>query len=282
LLSNLDSDVSLSWAREDGKCMKVLLIGDILSKIGRNALKYGLPNLKKFYNVDLCIGNIENASGMFGITKKVKNIISDAGVDIMTSGNHIWDKAEGVQLLDSDEDILRPANYPKGVPGRGYLITNVNGISVAVINLQGRVFMPPIDCPFQSVDNILRKLDNRIKIIIVDIHAEATSEKLAMAFFLDGKVSVVVGTHTHVPTGDERILEGGTAYQTDLGMTGPFDSVIGMKKKETINRFLLGIKQKFKVGGNIPVIEGLFVDIDDETGKAQRVERVLKRVDITD
>jgi len=142
--------------------------------------------------------------------------------------------------------------------------------------------MPPIDCPFQSARSILQKLGENVKIIIVDFHAEATSEKLAMAFFLDGKVSAVVGTHTHVPTGDERILEGGTAYQTDLGMTGPFDSVIGMKKEETINRFLLGTKQKFKVGGNIPVIEGLFIEIDDETGKAIKVERILKRVERTD
>jgi metallophosphoesterase (TIGR00282 family) len=262
--------------------MKVLLIGDILSKTGRNALKCGLPGLRENYDIDLCVANVENAAGMFGITKKIKDIISDAGVDIMTSGNHIWDKAEGVKLLDSDEDILRPANYPEDVPGSGYLITEVNGIPVAVINIQGRVFMPSIDCPFRAVDKILRNLGDHVKIIIVDIHAEATSEKLAMGFFLDGRVSVVAGTHTHVPTGDERILGNGTAYQTDLGMAGPFDSVIGMRKKETIDRFLLGIKQKFRVGGEIPVIEGLVVDIDDKTGKAKTVERILKRVEKAD
>ena len=216
--------------------MKVLLIGDILSKTGRKALKVGLPGLKEFYDIDLCVANVENAAGMFGITKKTKEAISDAGVDIMTSGNHIWDKAEGVNLLDSDEDILRPANYPEDAPGSGYLTTEINGIHVAVINIQGRVFMPSIDCPFRAVDKILRNFGDNIKIIIVDIHAEATSEKLAMGFFLDGRVSVVVGTHTHIPTGDERILENGTAYQTDLGMAGPFDSVIGMRKKETIDR----------------------------------------------
>ncbi|HMA77113.1 MAG TPA: TIGR00282 family metallophosphoesterase [Candidatus Krumholzibacteriaceae bacterium] len=259
--------------------MRVLLLGDVLSKIGRNALKIGLPQLKEYYQIDLCVANVENAAGMFGITKKVKNVISNCGVDIMTSGNHIWDKSEGVELLGLDNDILRPANYPEDVPGKGHLITEINGTSVAVINLQGRVFMPAIDCPFRTVDKILRELEDNIKIILVDIHAEATSEKLAMAFYLDGRVSVVVGTHTHVPTADERILRNGTAYQTDLGMSGPFDSVIGMKKKETINRFLKGIKQKFKIGGEIPVIEGLFVDIDNRTGKARKVERILKKID---
>ncbi len=262
--------------------MKLLMVGDVLSKSGRQALRYGLSDLRESYGVDLCVANVENAAGMFGITEKVKDAISEAGVDIMTSGNHIWDKNEGIGLLDSDEDILRPANYPKGVPGRGYMVKKVGTVQVAVINIQGRIFMPPTDCPFRKVDSILCDIDPSVSVIIVDFHAEATSEKLAMGFYLDGRVSVVAGTHTHVPTADERILEGGTAYQSDIGMAGPFDSVIGMRKKETINRFLKGINQRFRVGGADPVIEGLFVEIDDKTGKAVRLERILKRVERID
>ena len=259
--------------------MRVLLLGDILSRVGRNALKNSLTEVREKYRVDLCLTNVENAAGMFGVTRKVKNEISRAGVDIMTSGNHIWDNSQGVELLETDTDILRPANYPDDVPGRGFLIMEYNNVQVAVINLQGRIFMPATDCPFRKADEILEALDDSIKIVLVDFHAEATSEKLAMGFYLDGRVSGVAGTHTHVPTADERILEKGTAYQTDIGMVGPFDSVIGMKKKSVIKRFITGTKHRFSPGGSEPVIQGLSVEIDHRTGRAVSVERVFERAE---
>ncbi len=258
--------------------MKVLMIGDVLSKVGRNALKTGLPGLKKRLGTDLCTANVENGSGMFGLTEKVALEISDSGVDVMTAGNHIWDKREGIGLLDSREDIVRPANYPPGVPGRGFTIKEISGVKVCVMNLQGRTFMPAIDCPFRKADSILESLPAELKVILVDFHAEATSEKLALGYYLDGRVSVVAGTHTHVPTADERILPEGTAYQTDIGMAGPFDSIIGVRKDQVIERFLKGINVRFSVGGNSPCIEGLAVEIDDATGKALSVERIHEPV----
>ncbi|MBU8921052.1 MAG: YmdB family metallophosphoesterase, partial [Bacteroidales bacterium] len=202
--------------------MNVLMLGDVLSRVGRKALGAGLPSLKEEYNVDLCTANVENAAGMFGVTEKVIREIRDAGVDVMTSGNHIWDKREGIRLLDASDDLLRPANYPPGVPGIGYTITEAGGRSACVINLQGRTFMPDIDCPFRKADDILASMPSDVKIIIIDFHAEATSEKLALANYLDGRVSLLAGTHTHIPTADERILPQGTGYQTDIGMTGPY------------------------------------------------------------
>ncbi len=259
--------------------MRVLLLGDVLSRVGRKALKGSLAAVREKFLVDLCLANVENAAGMFGITRKVKNEISRAGVDIMTSGNHIWDKRQGVELLDTDMDILRPANYPDEAPGKGFLVMDCNNVKVAAVNLQGRIFMPATDCPFRKADEILGALENKAKIILVDFHAEATSEKLALGFYLDGRVSVVAGTHTHVPTADQRILKEGTAYQTDIGMVGPFDSVIGMKKKSVIKRFITGTKQRFSAGGSDPVIQGLCVEIDEETGRAMNIERVFERVE---
>jgi len=259
--------------------MKVLLLGDVLSRVGRTALRKGLRKVREKYAVDLCVGNVENAAGMFGITRKVKDEISRAGVDIMTSGNHIWDNSQGIEVLDTDPDILRPANYPDDVPGKGFLVSEVDDIPVAVMNLQGRTFMPATDCPFRKATEILNRLDEDIRVILVDIHAEATSEKLALGYYLDGKVSVVAGTHTHVPTADERILEQGTAYQTDLGMVGPFDSVIGMKKNNVIKRFITGTRHRFNAGGSDPAIQGLSVEIDEQSGRAVGLERVFERVE---
>jgi metallophosphoesterase (TIGR00282 family) len=259
--------------------MRILVIGDVLSKVGRKALAKGLPSLKKKLEVDFCTANVENAAGMFGVTAKVLDEISAAGVDVMTSGNHIWDKREGISLLDDRENLLRPANYPPGVPGSGWRIFKVGGTRVCVMNLQGRTFMPTIDCPFRAADRILTQLGSDVKVRIVDFHAEATSEKLALGFYLDGRVSVVAGSHTHIPTADERILEGGTAFQTDVGMAGPFDSIIGVKPEQVIERFLKGLYTRFQVGGNSPCIEGLLADIDESTGKAVEVERIHEEID---
>ncbi len=254
--------------------LNVLVLGDIISRVGRNSLKSKLSGLKKRLNVDICTANVENSAGMFGISEKVIDEISKSGVDVMTSGNHVWDKRAGIELLDLREDILRPANYPPGNPGHGYLITESRGVRIAVINLQGRTFMPTIDCPFRSADTILSEIPKDVRVRIVDFHAEATSEKVAMGYYLDGRVSVVAGTHTHVATADERILSGGTAFITDVGMVGASDSIIGVKKEQVIKRFLYALPVRFEVAYGNPRIEGLFVEIDDETGRASKVERI--------
>jgi metallophosphoesterase (TIGR00282 family) len=259
--------------------MRILVIGDVLSKTGRLALKNGLPRLKETLGVDFCTANVENGAGMFGVTRKVVEEIRASGVDAMTSGNHIWDKREGISLLDEFNDMLRPANYPPGVPGRGWRVFNAGQAKVCVINLQGRTFMPDIDCPFRTADRVLSEIDPGIRIKIVDFHAEATSEKLALAYYLDGRVSILAGSHTHVPTADERIFPGGTAYQTDVGMAGPFNSVIGVQPEQVIERFLKGINVRFQVGGDTPVIQGMLVDLNDSTGMAVNVERVHHPVD---
>jgi metallophosphoesterase (TIGR00282 family) len=258
--------------------MKILVIGDVLSKTGRLALKNGLPALKNRLGVDLCTANVENGAGMFGVTRNVVDDIRASGVDVMTSGNHIWDKREGVSLLGEYSDLLRPANYPPGVQGRGWKIHSTGKGDVAVINLQGRTFMPDIDCPFRTADRVLADIDPGVRVIVVDIHAEATSEKLALAYYLDGRVSVLAGSHTHVPTADERIFPGGMAYQTDVGMAGPFNSVIGVRPGQVIERFLKGVNVRFQVGGDTPVIQGLLADIDEATGRARNVERIHEPV----
>lgn len=256
--------------------MKIFIIGDVLSKVGREALKRGLPEFRESEGIDFCTANVENGAGMFGVTEKVITEIKDAGVDIMTSGNHIWDKREGIRLLDDREDLLRPANYPPGVPGYGYTVCDVRGVKLCVINLQGRTYMPDIDCPFRKADDILSSLPSDIKVIIVDFHAEATSEKMALGYYLDGRVSIVAGSHTHIPTADERILPKGTAYQTDVGMAGPFSSIIGVKKEQVIERFLRGVNVRFQVGGDDPCIEGLLVTVDEGSGRAVEVKRIHK------
>ncbi|UCF07036.1 MAG: TIGR00282 family metallophosphoesterase [bacterium] len=259
--------------------MRVLFIGDIISRTGRRVLGIGLPALREEFRVDLCIGNVENAAGIFGITKKVIDEIAGAGVDVMTSGNHVWDKREGIALLDSRDDILRPANYPPGVPGRGYLIRDVDDVRVCVVNLQGRTFMKPIDCPFRKADAILAELPSDINVILLDFHAEATSEKLAIGYYLDGRVSAVAGTHTHVQTADEHILDGGTGYISDIGMVGPSNSIIGVKKELVINRFLYGLPVRFDVAREEPFIDAFFVEVDEESGNAVTVERVHRVIE---
>src|SRR5262249_3223366 len=208
---------------------------------------------------------------------KIADELFDWGIDVLTSGNHIWDKKEIMPYLDQNSRILRPANYPAGNPGRGVAIVKIrSGEEAAVINLQGRVFMPPTDDPFRIADAELAKLPNHVKVIFVDMHGEATSEKVAMGWYLDGRVSAVVGTHTHIPTADETILPGGTAFQTDVGMAGPFHSVIGVLKEDVIRRFLTSIPEKFEAASQGAQLNGVFVDVDSTTGRATRIERVRR------
>ncbi|MCI0339177.1 MAG: TIGR00282 family metallophosphoesterase [Acidobacteria bacterium] len=254
--------------------MRVLLIGDTMARAGRRVQEERLHDLRAQRDIDFVVSNIENAAAGFSITPRIAVDLIAAGVDVMTSGNHIFDKKEILDYIDQEPRLLRPANYPSGVPGRGRWVGKVKGIPIAVINLQGRVFMPPSDDPFRAADAQLAALVPAVKVILVDMHAETTSEKVAMGRYLDGRVSVVVGTHTHVQTADEQILPGGTGYITDLGMTGPHDGVIGMRTEIVIERFLRGISLKFEPSEGEIKLNGLIVDIDEETGHALRVERV--------
>jgi len=255
--------------------MNVLFIGDIVGKAGRRALRHILPALAQRLRTDLVIANVENAAGGVGITESVGREILSVGVDVMTSGNHIWDKKEVLSYIPKEDRLLRPANYPEGAPGSGCLTININRqLKVSVLNLSGRVFMPSIDCPFRTADRLLPSLKEDSGIVIVDFHAEATSEKLAMGWFLDGRVSAVIGTHTHVQTADERILPGGTAYITDVGMTGPVNSIIGVKKESVISKFLSQIPTKFEPATGETVLCAVVLDIDNETGLANSIQRI--------
>jgi hypothetical protein len=255
--------------------MNVLFIGDIVGKPGRTALKALLPGLVDKYKVDLVVVNGENAAGGFGITENVASEIFSLGVHVITSGNHIWDKKEAIPYLAKEDRILRPANYPPSVPGQGSLVYKTrDGIKIAVLNLSGRIFMSHMDCPFRTSDREIQRLKDITNIIIVDFHAEATSEKQAFGYYLDGRVSAVIGTHTHVQTADEKILSGGTAYITDVGMTGPEDSVIGVEKETVINRFLTGMPAKFEVPKGTSIFSAVVIEIDKDTGKASAIHRI--------
>jgi hypothetical protein len=251
--------------------MLILAIGDIVGKPGRKALSQCLPDLRQQYGFELVIANGENAAGGIGLTPDTAQEMLDAGVDVITSGNHIWAQKDIFPYLDGQMPILRPLNYPPGVPGRGYLIIG----KVAVVNIMGRTFIGNLDCPFQAMDRLLGELKQ--KIIIVDFHAEATSEKVAMGRYLDGRVSAVLGTHTHVGTIDAQILARGTAYVTDIGMTGPTDSVIGDDTDAVLQRFLTGIHHHLSVGKGKPVLNAIMVDIDDK-GRAKSIERIYREV----
>ena len=252
--------------------MKILCIGDVVGRPGREALHRFLPALVRDRGIDLVVANGENAAGGAGITPETARDIHKAGVDIITTGNHIWKFREIVPYLDADKRILRPLNFPDGTPGRGVLMHK----NVVVVNLIGRVFMEPVDNPFVAVDEALRKVEARI--VIVDMHCEATSEKRAMGHFLDGRASIVFGTHTHVPTADEEVLSAGTAYVTDVGMTGPYDSVIGVAKPNIIERFLTNRPVAYTVAEADVRMYGLLVDVDDATGRASSVERLTQRI----
>lgn len=255
--------------------MKILFIGDIVGKPGRRALKEGLPSLIDRHKIDFVIANAENAAGGFGVTKPVVEEILSIGVNILTSGNHIWDKKESVPLMLKEKRLLRPANYPDNVPGKGDIIAeSPSGIKVGVLNLSGRVFMHNLNCPFITAEKFLASMKLEAKVIVVDFHAEATSEKCALGWFLDGEVTAVIGTHTHVQTADEKILPGGTAYITDAGMTGPSNSIIGVKKELIIDKFLTQMPVRFETAGGDTVLSGVLIDVSPDSGRAIGIERL--------
>lgn len=255
--------------------IRLLMIGDIVGRPGRRALMENLPELVPGEKIDLVIANGENAAGGIGITREVAQELFAAGVDVITTGNHIWDKREVFKYITREDRIIRPANYPPGTPGMGYGCYSTKiGSKVCVLNLSGRVFMPDLDCPFRCADKVLEIVNEQSNIILLDFHAEATSEKAALAHYLDGRVSAVCGTHTHVQTADERILPGGTAYITDVGMTGPWDSVIGVKKKPVINRFLTQLPNRFEVAAGLYQLNAVIIDVNKETGLALNIKRI--------
>jgi metallophosphoesterase (TIGR00282 family) len=255
--------------------MNILFIGDIVGRPGRDLLRKGLRGLIERYDVDLVIANVENAANGFGVTKEIGDTLLEWGVDVMTSGNHIWDKKEVIDYMATEPRLLRPANYPAGVPGRGSCVAHTgDGRAVGVINAMGRVFMLNIDDPFMGVLKEIEAIRHRTRVIVVDFHAEATSEKVAMGWHLDGKVTAVFGTHTHVQTADERILPHGTAYLTDVGMTGPHDSIIGMEREPSLARFLTAMPAKFEPATGNRRLNGVVVEADDKTGRATRVTRI--------
>lgn len=259
--------------------MRILFIGDIMGRAGRRAAAQQIPRLaEEFGAFDFVIANGENSAGGFGLTGKVMDELFAAGIDVLTNGNHVWDKREFVPLLDSESRVLRPANHPAGARGRGCAVYEKKGEKLAVLCLQGRTFMPPLDCPFQAADRLLA--DCPVKSVFVDFHAEATSEKRALAVYLDGRVSAVVGTHTHVQTADEQLLPHGTAFLTDAGMTGGHAGVIGMTAESVLPKFLLGTPSRFEVSSDDVRFEGVVVDIDSESGRALDVHRVNRPVSL--
>ena len=255
--------------------MRILFIGDIVGRPGRELVRQGLGTLVDYHSIDLVIANAENAAAGFGITREIGEQILDWGVDVMTSGNHIWDKKEALDYIGTESRLLRPANYPAGAPGNGgYLARTKDGQTVGVINVMGRVFMPLLDDPFAVVLKEIEALKARARIIFVDFHAEATSEKIAMGWHLDGRVTAVVGTHTHVQTADERILPKGTAYLTDVGMTGPHDSVIGVEIQAALGKFINGLPARFDTATENPRLNAVVIDADGQTGRATDIERL--------
>ncbi|MFH0838615.1 MAG: TIGR00282 family metallophosphoesterase [Candidatus Omnitrophota bacterium] len=259
--------------------VKILAIGDITGKPGREAVRKLIPKIKKEEHIDFVIGNAENAAGGSGITKEVCDELLQSGLDVLTSGDHIWKKKEVLDIINVETRLLRPLNFPEGAPGRGaYIYEPVEGISVCVINLIGRVFMNTLDCPFRTIRKELERIKDKTPLIIVDFHAEATSEKIAMGHFLDGLVSAVLGTHTHVQTADEKILPKGTAYITDLGMTGPYDSVIGRTVEEILERFITQLPTRFQVAENDIQLHGVIVEIETKTGRACSIQRIQRKL----
>jgi metallophosphoesterase (TIGR00282 family) len=260
--------------------LRILFIGDIVGRPGRDLIKTGLAALVEHHRIDFVIANVENAAAGFGITREIGDQLLDEGVEAMTSGNHIWDRKEALDYIGAEARLLRPANFPAGAPGRGgYLARAQDGRAVGVVNVMGRVFMVSIDDPFAVALREVEALRARTRIVFVDFHAEATSEKQAMGWHLDGKVTAVVGTHTHVQTADERVLPHGTAYMTDVGMTGPHDSIIGVQVDAALGRFLTGMPAKFETATGNPRLNAVIVDADDATGKALGIERLSYSLD---
>ena len=260
--------------------MRLLFIGDIFGHAGRSIVADHLGDIRSSQAIDVVIANIENSAAGFGITPGVADELFRCGIDVMTSGNHIWDKRDIYDYFARTPRLLRPANYPPGAPGTGvYIHTTPAGARCAVINLQGRVYMAQTDCPFRKADEIIAALPADVKVRFVDFHAEVTSEKMAMGWYLDGRVSAMVGTHTHIPTADTRILAGGTAYQTDCGMTGPYDSVIGVEKEPILQKFLSAMPVRMEPAKGGVELHSVIVDVDDATGKATAFRRHTVRGD---
>ena len=259
--------------------MRLLFIGDIVGSPGRRIVHERLQDIVTQRSIDLVIANGENSASGFGITPKIADDLLSTSIAVLTGGNHIWDRKEIFEYFPHEPRLLRPANFPRGAPGSGLYVGRVQDIEYAVLNLQGRTFMIPIDDPFSTAERELSRIPPNVKVIIVDMHAEATSEKQAMGWFLNGKVSLVVGTHTHVPTADFRILPHGTAYITDVGMTGPHDSVIGMEKEGALRRFMDGLPARFSVAEGNVQMNTILVDIDPVTGRAESIDRITFRLD---
>jgi metallophosphoesterase (TIGR00282 family) len=263
------------------KCLRILFIGDIFGRPGRNIVKERLPSLVKDHRIDLTIANGENSAAGFGITPQIAEELFELGIDVLTSGNHIWDKREIVdffQMADGNPHspsrrLIRPANYAPDLPGHGLYEGRKGTLAYAVINLQGRVFMASNDDPFRMADQLLKNI--QAKLILVDMHAEATSEKVSLGWYLDGRVTAVVGTHTHVPTADEQVLPNGTAYITDVGMSGPYDGVIGVKKELVVGKFLNNMPVRFEAAAGDVRLCAVVIDADETTGKARSIERVM-------
>jgi hypothetical protein len=258
--------------------MRALLLGDVIGRAGRTALRRHLRLIREEHEVCFVAANAENSAGGFGVTRECGEEMLSAGADCLTSGNHVWDNKDGIPYLNQESRLIRPANYPGTAPGSGvFLGTTAEGVRVAVLNLMGRVYMGSLDCPFRKADSILEELRGRADVILVDMHAEVTSEKGAMGCYLDGRVAAVYGTHTHIPTADERVLPGGTAFITDVGMTGPYDSVIGCSKGAVIERFLTQRPVRFSPAESDVWLCGALVDVDESTGKARAITRLQVR-----
>lgn len=255
--------------------MRIVFIGDVYSKPGREMISEYLPRIKSKYKPTLTIVNGENAAGGRGITKDIYKMILDSGADMITLGNHAWDNKDIFDFIDDVKNMVRPANFPEGTPGEGMKFIQINQYPVAVINLQGRTFLPPLDCPFKTADRLIEEAKKKTQIIFVDFHAEATSEKLAMGWYLDGRVTAVVGTHTHVQTADNRILPEGTAYITDVGMTGPYDGILGVDRETVIKKFLTSLPVRFESAKGPEQLSGVIIDINEKDGKATKIERLL-------
>jgi 2',3'-cyclic-nucleotide 2'-phosphodiesterase len=255
--------------------MKILFIGDVVGSAGRDMLATYLPKLKQKYKPTVTIVNGENSASGKGITEKIYKQILDLGAQAVTLGNHTWDQRELIEVIDYCPNLVRPANFPEGVPGQGYTIVKINQLEVGVINIQGRTFLPPLDCPFKKVDELIAIVKKRTPIIFVDFHAEATSEKQAMGWYLDGRVTAVIGTHTHVQTADHRILPNKTAYMTDVGMTGPYDGILGMDRSAVLNKFLTSLPVRFEVAKGREQLNGVIITADPNTGAAQSISPII-------
>lgn len=254
--------------------MKVLFIGDIVGSVGRKALKENLPALKTAHHPDFIVVNGENAAGGKGITAAIANEFFELGVQGITMGNHTWDNKDIFEFIDDEPRLIRPANYPEGTPGQGTTTLKANGKELTLINVMGRAFLPPLDCPFRTLDRILEKTKKKTKAILVDVHAEATSEKLAVGWYLDGKVSAVVGTHTHVQTNDDQLLPNGTAYITDVGMTGSREGILGMERSAVLHKFLTQLPVRFVADEGKYQFHGVVVEIDEQTGTAKSIKKI--------